>query len=63
MIANPTVVIAMFARLKLRSANSASGSSGSRRLIACYPTNTASTTSPAMISDHTEIGPVIVPQS
>ena len=63
MTPNPTAAIATLARLKLRSRNSASGSSGSGCVRACQATNTASTTRPAMISDHTETGPAIVPQS
>ena len=63
MTPNPTAAIATQARLKLRSRNSCSDSSGSAFMRACQPTNTASTTRPATISDHTEIGPAIVPQS
>ena len=60
---NPTAAIATQARLKLRSRNSSSDSSGSPFVRACHTTNTASTAMPATISDHTEIGPEIVPQS
>src|SRR3954463_8001296 len=58
-IANPTVVIATFASEKLRSLKRPSGSSGSPLLRDCQTTKIASTTMPAMISDQTEIGPVI----
>ena len=48
---------------KLRSRKSCSGTSGSLRLTACHHTNRARSTSPAMIRPHTEIGPLMVPQS
>jgi len=60
---NPTAAIATQARLKLRSRNSCNDSSGSFVVRACHATNTPSTTTPAMISDHTETGPTIGPQS
>src|SRR3954452_24151137 len=60
---NPTVAMASAAMLKLRSRNSDSEISGSALLRACQSRNTPSTTIPAMISDQTEIGPAIVPQS
>ena len=63
MTPNPTAAIATQARLKLRSRNSDSVSSGSRVVRACQTTKTPYTTTPAVISDHTETGPAIVPQS
>ena len=63
MIANPTVVIATLASEKFRSWNRLNGTSGSRRFRDCHQTNTRSTATPVPMSDHTEIGPLIVPQS
>jgi hypothetical protein len=59
---NPTAAIATAARLKLRSRKSESDSSGSSFVRACQAMKTPRTTRPAMINDHTEIGPAIVPQ-
>ena len=59
----PTAAIATQARLKLRSRNSSRDSSGSSFVRACDTMKTTSTAMPATISDHTEIGPSIVPQS
>ena len=48
---------------KLRSENRLSGTSGSLRFFACQRTKRPSTTSPKMIRPHTEMIPVISPQS
>ncbi len=63
MNAKDTVVIARLETEKLRSRKRLSGTSGSLRLRACHHTKSASTTSPATISRHTVIGPVMVDQS
>ena len=60
---NDMVEIAKLETEKLRSANRLNGTSGSLRLRACQRTNRPSKTTPAMIRPHTEIGPVMVPQS
>ncbi len=57
------VVIAMLASEKLRSPKSRSGSSGSRVLCACHHTKTPSTSTPAAMSNGTEMMPEMVPQS
>ena len=62
-IAKPIEEIATLARLKLRSRNSDSGTSGSRRFLASQTMKTASTSRPPTISAGTVITPVIVPQS
>src|SRR5215217_8057055 len=56
---NATVVIATLASEKFRSLNNPSGTSGSPLFTDCQSTKPANTTSPEMISDHTEIGPLI----
>lgn len=52
----PIIAIATFATEKLRSRNSDSGTSGSRRITACQRTNTASTSTPARIIPGTVTG-------
>ena len=61
--AKPTVEIEMFAIEKLRSVKSSSGTSGSFLVRACVQTNRPRTSTPAMMSDHTVIGPQMTPQS
>jgi hypothetical protein len=60
---NPTIAIAMFDQVKFRLRNSPIGTSGSFFVRAWYQRNRPSTTTPAMMRLHTEIGPQITPQS
>ncbi len=62
-IANPIAEMQTLPRLKLRSLNSDSGTSGSWRLRASQTTNSARMSRPAPISSGTEMTPVMVPQS
>jgi len=63
LVGRSRMAMEMLASEKLRSANSSSGISGSRRLCACHQTKIAISTSPAMIRPQTVMGPAMVPQS